>query len=156
MIGRRTSLDGLGEARRTSGFTLVELVMVVTIVSLLAALAQPQLRRVLLRAQAAAAVSELNAVKTAVQQYEGDFLQYPAESGQGQIPPGLETYLPEGFSFTYDDYVMDYDNFIGSGGAFRIGLTVIPNDPTLGQAMRDNSGEAIFELNGKFTWIMIP
>ena len=138
------------------GFSLIELVVVVTIVSLLAALAQPQLKRVLLRAQAAAAVSELNAVKTAVQQYEGDFLQYPAESGEGQIPAGLEAYLPDGFTFTYDDYVMDYDNFMESGGAFRIGLTIVPNDVTLGQAMRDNSGDAIFELNGKFTWILIP
>ncbi len=142
--------------RRTDGFSLIELVMVVTIISLLAALAQPQLKRVLLRAQAAAAVAELNVVKTAVQQYEGDNLQYPAEAGQGVIPPGLEDYLPAGFSFTYDDYVMDYDNFMGSGGAFRLGLTITPNDPTLGEAMRDNSGDVIFELNGNYTWIMIP
>jgi len=132
--------------RAEGGFSLIELVVVVTIVSLLAALAQPQLKRVLLRAQAAAAVSELNAVKTAVQQYEGDFLEYPPESAEGVIPPGLETYLPEGFSFTYDDYVMDYDNFISAGGAFRLGLTIVPNDPTLGEAMRDNSGDAVFEL----------
>lgn len=141
---------------RSGGFSLIELVVVVTIVSLLAALAQPQLKRVLLRAQAAAAVSELNAVKTAVQQYEGDFLQYPDEVNAGQIPPGLEAYLPEGFTFTYDDYVMDYDNFISSGGAFRVGLTIVPNDVTLGEAMRANSGDAIFELNGNFTWIIIP
>lgn len=138
-----------------TGFSLIELVVVVTIVSLLAALAQPQLKRVLLRAQAAAAVSELNVVKTAIQNYEANNLDYPAESGTGVIPPGLEEYLPENFSFTYDGYVMDYDNFMGLGGPFRIGLTITPDNPELGQAMRDNSGDAIFELGGNYTWIII-
>ncbi|MDT8369487.1 MAG: type II secretion system protein [Longimicrobiales bacterium] len=142
------------------GFTLIELVVVVTIISLLAALAQPQLKRVLLRAKAAAAVAELNAVKTALQSYESEFLRFPPESGVGVVPPGLEPFLPDGFTFTRDDYVMDYDNWLGPNGqpqtpgTFSVGLTIVPNDVTLGEAMVANSGDAIFELNGRFTWIL--
>ncbi len=157
MIGREQSLRVArveGSARNRRGFTLIELMVVVTIVGLLAALAQPSLQRMLLKAQAAAAIGELNVLKTALQQYEAEFQSYPAESGEGTIPTGLAPFLPDGYSFTQKGYVIDYDNFTGSG-TWDIGMTVIPEDPALGQAMVDVSGNSVFALGGRYTWILL-
>ncbi len=139
---------------RRSGFTLIELMVVVTIVGLLAALAQPSLQRVLLKAQAAAAIGELDVLRRAVQQYEAEFLSYPAESAEGVIPPGLAAFLPDNYSFTQDGYVMDYDNVTGSG-TFDIGLTIVPDNEEMGQAMVAIAGSGVFALGGRFTWILV-
>ncbi len=144
------------DARR-GGFTLIEVMMVAAIVSLLAALAQPAYQRVLLKARAAEAVSNLNAIKVAIQNYESDFYSYPPDVDRGQIPDGLADYLPEAFSFTFDGYVLDYDNYIPSGDdMFDIGLTVIPDNDDMGRAMVQLIGSKVWERgDSKFTWIVI-
>lgn len=143
------------------GFTLIELIMVVAIVSLLAALAQPALQRVVTKARAAEAISNLNVIKVAVQVYEADFLNYPPEAAVGVIPTGLSPYLPDNFAFAFEGYTLDYDNFTGPGGqpvddgTFSVGLTVVPIDVTLGQAMVQLIGSGILALDDRFTWIII-
>ena len=143
------------------GFTLVELVMVVSMVSLLAALAQPALQRVVMQARAAEAISNLNVIKVAVQGYEADFLNFPPEADVGEIPTGLVDYLPDDFTFDFEGYSLDYDNFTGpdgqpvDDGTFSVGLTVVPDDVTLGQAMVQLIGNKILAFDDRFTWIII-
>lgn len=145
-----------------NGFTLIEVMMVAAIVSLLAALSQPALQRVLIKARAAEAFSNLNAIKVAIQQYESDYFTYPPDANRGEIPSELVDYLPEGFSFTYDGYVLDYDNYMGPNGqpvddgTFSIGLTVIPDDEQIGQAMVALIGSKVWPRgDNKFTWVVI-
>ena len=163
MIRRTLQNRSRGESRRQrqGGFTLIEVAMVAAIVSLLAALAQPALQRVLVQARAAEAINNLNVIKVAIQNYEADFLTYPPEAGNGEIPVGLDNYLPDQFSFNFEGYELDYDNWAGpdgqplEAGTFAIGLTVIPEDVTLGQAMISLIGVKIWNRDDRFTWVVI-
>ena len=136
------------------GFSLVELLLVVVIISILAAIVQPNLHQALLKARAADVVGELNLVKVAVLSYQSDHLTWPPDRNRGQIPPGLEDYLPDGFSFTNPDYVLDYDNWTGTG-AFDVGVTFISTDLELGRAVLDLLGASVWtDGSTKYTWVI--
>jgi len=80
--------DRFSERRRERGFTLVELMVVVAIIALLAAIIIPNY--VHARAQASVSQSESNIkqIATALELYYGDNQTYPA-SGSGTITPSL-------------------------------------------------------------------
>lgn len=91
------------------GFTLVEIMIVVAIISLLAAIAIPALLRAAARSQATACINNLRQLDTAVQQFSveagkhvGDTINYPNDltpyvrlNQKGQIPP-----CPAGGTYT--------------------------------------------------------
>lgn len=135
------------------GFTLAELLVVMAILSLLAGLAIPNLQRAVLKARAADAIGDLEVIRVAVLQYQADRHEWPPDRNRGQIPPGLEEYLPDGFSFVGDDYIMDYDNWSRNRGF--VGLTIITQEPALGDAMLSLLGDGTW-TNGrdKFTWVL--
>ncbi len=147
----RPAPPGIGDTR---GFTLVEVLLVAVIISLLAALAQPSLHKVLLRARAAEVVGDLNVVKVAVLAYEADQNAFPADRARGVIPPGLASYLPDGFSFVRPSYLLDYENWTGSG-VLNIGLTFVTTDRELGLAVLDLLGTNVWTDGGsKYTWVI--
>ncbi len=85
---------------RRRGFTLVELMVVVTIIGILARIAIPKYQQVRLRARAAAMISELNVIRgAAYQAYENNGV-WPAETGTGKVPAAMKSLLRNGFSFT--------------------------------------------------------
>lgn len=141
--------------RGRDGFTLVELLVVVVIVGLLAGLAQPRFDRVLLKARAAQAVSELKVIDVAVRQYQAQHHQWPPDKNRGIIPPGLDEFLPEGTTFQTEHYVIDYDMWDDQPQGL-VGLTIITTNEELGQAMLELLGERNTWTNGKdkFTWVM--
>ena len=96
------------------GVTLIELLIVVLIVSIIAAIAQPQLTAVIVKARAADAINDMQVIRGAVCNYQTDLLGWPSDAASGIIPPGLEDYLPGGFDLVNDDYTLDYDNWGGS------------------------------------------
>jgi len=83
------------------GFTLVEIMIVVAIVGLLAAIAIPNLLRASARSQATSCINNLRQIDTAIQQFSveagkhvGDTVTYPDDltpyiklNHKGQIPP---------------------------------------------------------------------
>jgi prepilin-type N-terminal cleavage/methylation domain-containing protein len=139
---------------RRGGFTLVELVIVMAVVGLLAAIGMPNLQRAILKARATAAVSELHVVRGAVMSYVNDTQSWPADAARGQIPSGLEVYLQDGFSFASEAFTIDYDNWSEVSEGF-IGLAIITTDSDLGTAMMDILGSNAW-TNGanKFTWVL--
>ncbi len=155
-------MRGLKEDRRQvrgcgqEGFSLVELLVVVVIISILAAVVQPNLHKALVRARAADVVGELNVVKVAVLAYQAEHSRWPPDRNRGQIPPGLEEFLPDGFTFSTPDYVLDFDNWSAKGSSvFDIGLTYISTDAELGAAVIDLLGNNVWtDGSSKYTWII--
>ena len=74
--------------KRQQGFTLLELLVVMTIVGILAAVAVPALRDSPQRAREAALREDLYALRSVIDQYHGDKGNYPAD---------LQTLVTDGY-----------------------------------------------------------
>ena len=134
------------------GVTLIELLVVVLIVSILAAIAQPQLTSVIVKARAADAISDMQVVRVALYNYQSDKQTWPPDVNRGIVPPGLDTYLPAGFDFEKEDYILDFDNWGGS--PFMIGVTLITSDTVFGVTLLDMLGSPKWNSADKYTWVI--
>lgn len=146
--------------RSRGGFTLVELMIVALVLSVLAGIAMPNLRRAITRARATAVVGDLQVVRVGLYTYFADHNSWPPDRNRGRIPSDLLPYLPAGFSFVSDEYTLDYDNWAGRRGrswrnTFDIGVTVIMRDKELGDEVVRMLGTNTW-TNGrnKFTWVL--
>jgi type IV pilus assembly protein PilA len=82
-------------ARRHSGFTLIELTIVIAIVGVLAAIAIPQYMRFQLKSKTAEAKSSLAAIRAAEAAHYAEFTAYVAA---GQTPASIPGDAPVAFS----------------------------------------------------------
>lgn len=74
--------------RRASGFTLLELIVVIVIIGILATIALPALKNLPRRAAEAVLKNDLRALRDVIDQYYAD---------QGNYPPGLEALVEKGY-----------------------------------------------------------
>ncbi len=131
-----------GAPDRRSGFTMVEVLVVLVVLSILARIAIPHFHEALLRARAAHALGDINVVETAAEQYYADTNEWPPDTSPGEVPPELVSYLPDNFSFTYDGYLLDWDNWSlpeglpqHPGTGILVGVSITTDEPELGNAL---------------------
>jgi general secretion pathway protein G len=74
--------------RRQSGFTLLELIIVIAIIGILATIAMPALKDMPLRAKEAVLKTNLRTLRDVIDQHYGD---------KGRYPPTLETLVESGY-----------------------------------------------------------
>jgi prepilin-type N-terminal cleavage/methylation domain-containing protein len=81
-----------------AAFTLVEIMVVVVIIGILAALGLPALQRIHERSTASRLANDFRQFEAAFQRYTLENGQWPPPAAAGVIPPGMNGFLPESFS----------------------------------------------------------
>lgn len=76
-----------------AGFTLVEIMMVVLIISFLGMLAVPAVARIQRRAKSTAIVNDFRVFAAAFDAYAQEHGSWPAEAAAGVVPAGMSAYL---------------------------------------------------------------
>ena len=144
------SVSGRRRDLRKAGFTLIELLVVAAVVGILAGLAIPNLRTMVFRARATEVAGDLEVVRVAVLNYNGDAFQWPDETALGTLPAELSGYLPDGFVFSGNGYQLDFENWFLPGGlpgdpstTTLIGVSVAADDDRLSNAIAEFLGGAI-------------
>lgn len=140
------------------GFTLIEIMIVIVIMGLLAVIAVFKYIDLTKTAMAAKIAGEFTAVRLAAYNYEADHNnQWPSEQGPGVIPPEFSGYLPGGFTFTYPDYQLDWDNRSPSLVPFQLAISLTTTDAALINSLRQQLGTRLpyFFAGNRLTFILI-
>src|SRR5215210_5832141 len=87
-----------GTPRRHAAFTLVEIMVVVVVIGLLAAMAVPAFKRVRERSMASRLINDYRQFESAFQHYITETGQNPPAGTLGGIPAGMAGYLPTSFT----------------------------------------------------------
>lgn len=91
-------LSSVRRDSRVLAFSLVEIMVVVVIIGLLAAMALPAFRQVNMRSKASAVSNDLRTFSTAFITYNLQNGRWPANGDPGVIPPELVNALPPAFT----------------------------------------------------------
>jgi prepilin-type N-terminal cleavage/methylation domain-containing protein len=139
--------------RSRRGVTLIELMVVVTIIGLVTRIAMPRFNEMRSRATAASVVGDVHAVRVASYSYYAEAGQFPAIAANGKIPTELTPYLPKNFSFkkpvgTYRWYVWKVTTGKGKTKVTEtlVGVRVTPTDKKLINHLSKMSGAGFAPL----------
>jgi prepilin-type N-terminal cleavage/methylation domain-containing protein len=146
------------------GFTLLELMVVVLVVGILARLALPAYQGLVLKARAAEALGDINAIRVAAYAYNADTNRWPPDVNRGVVPPELVPYLGDGFTFDREHYRLDWDNWMLPDGSPRypdlgvlVGVSITTTNEALGNALIGLLGENTvqYTINEHYTFFVL-
>jgi prepilin-type N-terminal cleavage/methylation domain-containing protein len=146
---------------RRAGFTLVELMVAVTICAVLAAIAVPKFREMRRRATAAQIMGDFDVMRHATLSFYVDSNYFPAEPDGPAVPPGLVKYLPNGFTMEKPDWTIEYENWAmkaqtdATKSSQIVGVTFTTPDTNLGRTAMKLIGNApSFTTGSKYTFLI--
>jgi len=149
--------------RRRAAFTLIELMITVTIIGLIARIAIPRVSQFRLKARAAHIIADMEVIRTAAFHVAADSGVYPVEAGLGVIPPELVPYLPTSLSFTpevgvtYDWRLTGMPNGDPNQAtpAATMGMGVdVTDDELRVEIERSLAGQTTLVAGGKVYWLI--
>lgn len=123
----RRSAQSATSWRRTAAFSITELMIVITIISMLAAIALPQLGKVRRQAAATAIANDFRTFAAAFDSYVHETGAWPAEADAGTMPPEMANRLyanswlrvtPLGGQYNWDN------NQMHSGIRYRAAIAI--------------------------------
>lgn len=142
------------------GFSLVELMMVLTIISVLVRMSLPALATYRRQAVAAQVMNDFHVVQTAAYaQFEATGAFAP-DAPSGYAPAGSAPFLPRGFSFRRPEYELDWDQLAvadsGGSAGYLAMLTVVTPDSLLGYAVihRLGAGTTHWSVGSAHTFVV--
>ena len=114
--------------RRQNGFTLVEIMIVVSIIALLALLALPSFLRAREQSREAKFMNGLRVASGAFEMYVAEHSAYPPDVTRGVIPSGMDAYFGPTFDWTQPtplggNWDWDYGVFGFTAAVSAVGTT---------------------------------
>ena len=134
--------------RRARGFTLIEVIITMSIVMMLSSIAVPKFREVKRRALATQIMGDFDVLRHAALSFYVDSGYFPEPAGPGRAPAGLVRYLPNQFNLAKPEWTMNYEAWTGGEAeAFEatgtvVGITVTTPDQNLGRTAMSLIGNA--------------
>jgi prepilin-type N-terminal cleavage/methylation domain-containing protein len=110
--------------RRTAGFTLVEIMIVVSIIALLAVIALPSFLRAREQAQNAKFENALRVANGAFDTYCMEIGSYPPDANRGIVPPGMAPYLGKNFDWAAPTPIGGNWDWDANVFGFKAGISV--------------------------------
>jgi prepilin-type N-terminal cleavage/methylation domain-containing protein len=153
----------MASLRKKLGFTMVEVLTTLMVISVVVRLGIPNYHEVRLKAEAVKVLGDFNVVRQAANVYMTEHNDWPQDLGAGQVPPELTAYLPPGFSFGRGRYQLDWEHWVIPSGLpgnpdlrAILGLSIVTEDRALGAALDGllGSGRANFSLGPSYTFIL--
>lgn len=112
------------------GVAVRDVLLVISVLALVVALAYPRMRRTILRERVEQATSDVQAVVDAVERFQAEQGRWPGLSEVGVTPAELAPYLPEGVTFARGDYQLEFQVW---ETAKEVPPVELPFNPPIGQ-----------------------
>jgi len=113
------------------GFTVLELLIVVSMVGIIAAIALPRFAKARAHARAADIVGAMRAIRIGATIFYDSAGIWPPQASQGTVPPLLVGYLPRKDLFSGDGWTLRWRRVSVAGGGTEALLVARTTDPTL-------------------------
>jgi prepilin-type N-terminal cleavage/methylation domain-containing protein len=149
--------------RARRGFSISELLIVLTIMGLLVRLGMPRYGELRRQAEARAIIGDIQSVRVAAYNYNTEHQSWPGNASAGAVPKELVALLPVGFTFKRPTYTMDWEVWNSatisktqSSASVTVGLTVDSQDKALVNALRNATSAGIpYIVSGSQTTFLL-